>query len=215
MKKAPPPGIPTRRSLISMTLISPTEPSAPASQEKTTETGPRVLIIRSASRTFSRALESLKQEFPDGSLTVLASPEAVPALRQEPRVQAVWPLVRSGRMGPGSVDRKTRRRARRLGFDVVAVLYNRDEGRGYGNVERLAWSLGAREIRGYFPDGSFRRLTGRDILGHSLREGTTFGWVALNVLAAGFQLVLFGLAMGWVALKQRWHGSATSTGDLR
>ena len=97
----------------------------------------------------------------------------------------------------------TRKQLREQNFDLAVVLYNIEKGWGYANVESLAWSTGAGEQRGYFPNGSFKHLTLGNLLKNTIREQTALGWVALNIITAVFQLIIFGSAMAGEALYRR------------
>lgn len=187
-----------------MTLV--TQAGAPSGTPTRVSSGatPRILLIRSASRVLPKTVQALRREFPEASFTVLAPPSLHASLRAEAGVDRVLPLAENRRISFWSYGWKARRALRRHRFDLAVVLYNVDHGWGYANVEMLALSCGAREVRGYFPDGTFCRLGGRQVLRHALRERAAFGWVILNGLAAAVQLIVFGAAMGVEAAWRRW-----------
>jgi len=187
-----------------MTLVTQAGDSSGISSRVSSNATPRILLIRSASRVLPRTLKALRREFPEASLTVLAPPSVRASLLAEPGVDTVLPLPEDRRISLGSYGWKARRALRRHRFDLAVVLYNVDHGWGYANVETLAISCGAREVRGYFPDGTFCRLDGRQVLRHALRERAAIGWVILNVLAAAAQLAVFGAAMLAEAGWRRW-----------
>ncbi len=115
-----------------------------------------ILVIRSAALVFNQTLQSLKQEFPDSRITVLAPDSMEQAVRQTPLVDEVIPFRHSGRMsvfrlGSAQITQLERRR-----FDLAVGLYNVDHGLGYSNIDMIAWAVKARQIRGYNPQGRRR-----------------------------------------------------------
>lgn len=157
-----------------------------------------ILIIRSASRTFPKALAALKQEFPNARFTVLTeNPET---LKGSVDIESVLALPPGKRISWFSFGPGKRAELARQQFDLAVVLYNVPEGRGYANVETLAWCSGAREIRGYFPDGGFRPLPGAAIFRNFAKEQTAFGWVVINFIMTVALLLVFTVIMAGEAL---------------
>ncbi len=164
----------------------------------------KILIIQSASRVFNKALSSLKEEFPNASFTTLtANPDGVKKDLSGNAVHQILKLPKGKRISIFSYGFEKRKQLRQQNFDIAVVLYNIEKGWGYANVESLAWSTGAGEQRGYFPNGSFKHLTFGNLLKNSIREQTALGWVALNIITAVFQLIIFGSAMAGEALYRR------------
>lgn len=156
---------------------------------------PRILLIASASRPFTRTLANLKKEFPEALVTVLAPPNLLQGLRQDPRIEALLALPAGRRVSWFSFGPLKRQDLRRRKFDMAVCLYNTEHGLGYANINFLAWCTGASTIRGYFPDGSFHRMTLSKIIRRYAKERLAWGWVGLNLAAALVQLTVFGLAM--------------------
>lgn len=176
---------------------------SPTSTSKTDQPSQRILVIQSASRVFKKALASLKQEFPEASFSILtAQPGSALTLSADPAIR-VLPLPADRRISMFSYGIKKRQQLRQQKFDLTVVLYNIENGRGYANVESLAWSTGAKELRGYFPDGSYKSLSTSGILKNALSEQTAIGWVALNTITAVFMLMVTGVCMAGEAAYRR------------
>ncbi len=172
-----------------------------------------ILVIKSASRVFNKVLDLLRAEFPKASFTILtANPEAMQNLKAF-RVHHILPLSAGRRISLFSYGIKKRKHLRQQNFDLAVVLYNIEKGWGYANVESLAWSSGANELRGYFPNGSFKPLTAGAILKNTLREQTALGWVALNIVTAVLQLIVFGVGMAGEALLRRILSKPSSASE--
>ncbi|MCA9483290.1 MAG: hypothetical protein KC553_06115 [Nitrospina sp.] len=166
-----------------------------------TETSPRshrILVIRSASRTYPKALAALRQEFPNARFTILT--ENPGALKEGEEIETLIPLPPGRRISWFSFGPAKRLDLRRRKFDLAAVLYNTAQGRGYANVESLAWSSGAKAVRGYFPDGGFRCLSGGAVFRNTVTEQTALGWVALNLVMTSILLLVFTVLMAGEAV---------------
>ncbi len=178
------------------------------SQSDSTRNSPKhtkkILIIQSASRVFKKALDSLQSEFPEAAFTILtANPNEIRECLDGIANYQILPLPLGKRVSIFSFGIEKRKQLRGHNFDLAVVLYNIEKGWGYANVESLAWSTGANEIRGYFPSGTFKCLHASHILKNTLREQTAIGWVALNILTALFQIVLIGFSMAGEAVYRR------------
>ncbi len=186
-----------------MTTQAPDKKESPALTVKTDRPSQHILIIQSASRVLKKTLASLKQEFPEASFSILtAQPGSTLALSGDPTIR-VLPLPADRRISLFSYGIKKRQQLRQQNFDLAIVLYNTQNGRGYANVESLAWSTGAKELRGYFPDGSYSPLSKSGILKNSLSEKTAVGWVALNIITAVLLLAVTGIYMAGEAVYRR------------
>lgn len=159
----------------------------------------KILIIRSAARVFNPVLESLKREFPESKIAVLAPEPAAEFLLQDPRVDEVLPLKARGRMSAFSYGVGNIQRLRDREFDLAISLYNIERGTGYSNIDLLAWLSGAREVRGYNCKGSFVDLAGSGILAKYFREKMSAVWVGINCLVTAvlFFLITLGLVFEW------------------
>ena len=159
-----------------------------------------IFVIRSAALVFNQTLQSLKQEFPDSRITVLAPESMEVSVGQVPLVDEVIPFRHSGRMsvfrlGSAQISQLKRRR-----FDLAVGLYNVDHGLGYSNIDMIAWAVKARQIRGYNPQGRWVEHKGPAVFKKALMEKTTLVWVLLNFAATGilFFLITLGILGEWV-----------------
>jgi len=162
-----------------------------------------ILVIRSAALVFNQTLQSLKQEFPDSRITVLAPESMEESVRQAPQVDEVIPFRHPGRMtvfrlGSAQITQLKRRR-----FDLAVGLYNVDHGLGYSNIDMIAWAVKARQIRGYNPQGRWVEHKGPAVFKKALMEKTTLIWALLNFIATGilFFLITLGILGEWVLRK--------------
>lgn len=182
--------------------------------------GKKILVIQSASRVFKKTLESLQSEFPGSTYTILtAHPNEVKESLNENTDFQTLPLPLGKRISCFSYGNEKRKQLREQNFDLAVVLYNIEKGWGYANVEMLARSTGAREIRGYFPSGGFKQLSSTQILKNIIREQTAIGWVILNILTALAQIVMVGILMTGEAVYRRvfsqWSFSAKPKGNKK
>ncbi len=159
----------------------------------------KILVIRSAARVFSQTLNSLKSEFPESKITVLAPESIRESVSLDPLVDEVITLRDGKRITVFNYGLKNIRELRNRRFDLAVSLYNIDHGMGYSNIDILAWTSGAKTLRGYNSKGTFSNLTGTDIFKKSLFEKTGFVWSALNMLATVvlFTLITLGLIGEW------------------
>nr|NIQ01150.1 hypothetical protein [Nitrospinaceae bacterium]NIR55179.1 hypothetical protein [Nitrospinaceae bacterium]NIS85603.1 hypothetical protein [Nitrospinaceae bacterium]NIT82449.1 hypothetical protein [Nitrospinaceae bacterium]NIU44662.1 hypothetical protein [Nitrospinaceae bacterium] len=158
-----------------------------------------ILVIRSATRILNATLESLKREFPEARISVLAQEPAQDSTARIPAVDEVISTGNSRRMGIFNLGSASLTALRQRRFDLAVALYNVDHGLGYANIDRLAWAVRPRFIRGYNPKGKYVSLTGASIWKKSLLEKTTLVWVALNGLATSvlFLMITLGLLAEW------------------
>lgn len=158
-----------------------------------------ILVIRSAARILNQTLNSLKQEFPDSKITVLAPQGVKEATAKDPLVDEVLSIGGHRRMGVLNYGARRLAALRKQKFDLAVALYNVDHGLGYSNIDLLAWASKAKKLRGYNARGSCVDLTGKSILKKWLLEKTTLFWVVLNYIATGslFFLISLGLIGEW------------------
>jgi hypothetical protein len=155
----------------------------------------KILVIRSATRILNQTLNSLKQEFPDSKITVLAPQGVESVVAQDPLVDDVLTIGNHRRMGVLNYGREPLEELRKQKFDLAVSLYNVDHGLGYSNIDILAWASKAKEIRGYNPRGTYVDLSGRTILKNWFLEKTTLFWVGLNYIATGLLFFCIGLGL--------------------
>jgi hypothetical protein len=156
----------------------------------------KILVIRSATRILNQTLNSLKQEFPDAKITVLAPLGVEAVVAQDPLVDEVLTIGNHRRMGVLNYGRGPLEQLRKQKFDLAVSLYNVDHGLGYSNIDLLAWASKSKTIRGYNPRGTYVDLNGRNILKKWFLEKTTLFWVGLNYIATG--LLFFCITLGLI-----------------
>ena len=154
-----------------------------------------ILVIRSATRILNQTLLSIREEFPDCKITVLAPQSAQEAVAQNPLVDEVLSIPDQRRMGVSSYGRKNIARLREKKFDLAVSLYNIDHGLGYANIDRLACAAKAKEVRGYNPKGTFVKLDSAKAMRKSIMEKTTFFWLAVNYIATALLFFIITLAL--------------------
>jgi hypothetical protein len=156
----------------------------------------KILVIRSATRILNQTLNSLKQEFPDAKITVLAPQGVEAVVAQDPLVDVVLTIGNHRRMGVLNYGRAPLEKLRKQKFDLAVALYNVDHGLGYSNIDLLAWASKAKTIRGYNSCGTYVDLSGRNILKKWFLEKTTLFWVGLNYIATA--LLFFCISLGLI-----------------
>ena len=147
-----------------------------------------ILIIRSAANILNATIKSLKVEFPDSKITVLATESARENIENHPNIDAVISAGTISRMSIINLKNKALRKIRHSQFDLAISLYNIDHGMGYSNIDFLAWISGAKSIRGYSVRGTFDELNGWRILKKYFLEKTSFTWFIINAITT---IILF------------------------
>ena len=174
-----------------------------------------ILIIRSATRVFNPTLQSLKKEFPNSKITVLAPESVRESLEQDSMIDEVLPLKTGGRMSVFSYGLSRLRELRERNFDLAVALYNIEQGRGYSNIDMLAAASGARQVRGYNSKGTYVDLSGVGIFKKFLRERMSGAWVVINCLATVvlFFTITLGLVAEWCYRKLFAGGESPSPAE--
>ena len=162
-----------------------------------------IFVIRSAALVFNQTLQALKQEYPDSRITVLAPESMTEAVSQTPLVDEVIPFRHPGRMTVFRLGSTQIAQLKRRRFDLAVALYNVDHGLGYSNIDIIAWSVKARQTRGYNPQGRWIEHKGLGVFKKALMEKTTLVWVLLNFIATGilFSFITLGILGEWVLRK--------------
>ena len=162
-----------------------------------------ILLIRSATRILNPTIESLKNEFPDSRITILAPESTREILEKHPNVDFMISTGNIGRMSLFSLGSDVIRKIRLGAFDLAVSLYNIDYGMGYSNIDCLAWASGAKTIRGYNARGTFVEFNGWGILKKYLLEKTSFAWLLINGITTVvlFTFITLGLLCEWTIRK--------------
>ncbi len=163
----------------------------------------KILIVKSASRVFNPTLTSLKAEFPDAEITVLAPPSGIENLEKDPLVDEAVATEQDGRMTVSTIGKQTLRELKSRQFDLAVSLYNIDHGQGYSNIDRIALAVRSRKIRGYNSTGKFSVLTPADIYKKCVLEKTAVFWIVVNHAATVFlfTLIALGICLEWAFRK--------------
>ncbi|PIP74063.1 MAG: hypothetical protein COW89_01125 [Nitrospinae bacterium CG22_combo_CG10-13_8_21_14_all_47_10] len=161
----------------------------------TQENQMNILVIRSATRILNQTLLSLREEFPNCRITVLAPQSAQEAVAQDPLVDEVFTVPDQRRMTVSSYGMANIARLREKKFDLAVSLYNIDHGLGYANIDRLACAAKAKEVRGYNPRGTFVQLDPAKAMRKSIMEKTTFFWLSVNYAATALLCFIITLAL--------------------
>lgn len=163
----------------------------------------KILIIRSATRILNQTINSLKQEFPQSQIAVVAPAHAREALLQDPSINEVFPVPENRRLTLFNIGLKNIRHLRDQHFDLGVSLYNVDHGMGYSNIDCLVWASGATEMRGYNVSGKYSVLTPDKIIKTWFLEKTSLLWVALNYITTTilFTLITITLCSEWCVRK--------------
>lgn len=155
----------------------------------------KILVIRSAARVFNTTLASLKEEFPDSKVTVLAPESVVDPLLKDPMVDEVLPLKNQKRISLLNYGLENMLHLRNRKFDIAVSVYNIEQGIGYSNVDFIAWMSGADQIRGYNCKNGFVTLTSACILKKYFREKISIIWIVINFFATVILLSLITIGM--------------------
>ena len=161
----------------------------------TQESQKNILVIRSATRILNQTLLSLKEEFPECRITVLAPESAREAVEQDPLIDEVLTITDQRRMSVSSYGTKNIACLRGKKFDLAVALYNIDHGLGYSNIDLLACAANSKEVRGYNSRGTFVKMDSSKAVRKSLMEKTTFFWLGINYAATALLFFIITLAL--------------------
>ena len=154
-----------------------------------------ILVIRSATRILNQTLLSLRKEFPDCKITVLAPYSVREAVEKNPLVDKVLTTPDQRRMSISSYGKENINHLQAKKFDLAVSLYNIDHGLGYANIDRLACASNAKEVRGYNSKGTFVKLDSAKAKQKSIMEKTTFIWLAINYFVTVLLCLTITLAL--------------------
>ena len=162
-----------------------------------------ILLIRSATNTFNATVKSLKCEFQNSKIAVLAPESARKILERDANVNSIISAGDTNRMSIFSLKNKVIKEMRSGKFDLAVSLYNIDHGMGYSNIDCLAWASGSKIIRGYNARGTFVEFNGWGIIKKYFLEKTSFTWFILNVFTTIilFTFITLGILLEW-AIRQ-------------
>ena len=163
----------------------------------------KILLIRSATNTLNATIKSLKDEFPNAMITVLAPESARKNLECDSNINSIISAGGINRMSIFSLQGKVIKEIRSGTFDLAVSLYNIDHGMGYSNIDCIAWASGAKNIRGYNARGTFIRFNGWGVLKKYALEKTSFAWVLINGFTTVilFLFITLGLLCEWIIRK--------------
>ena len=162
-----------------------------------------ILLIRSATNTFNATVKSLKCEFQNSKIAVLAPESARKILERDSNIHSIISAGDTNRMSILSLKSKVIKEMRSGKFDLAVSLYNIDHGMGYSNIDCIAWASGAKNIRGYNARGTFIRFNGWGVLKKYALEKTSFAWVLINGFTTVilFLFITLGLLCEWIIRK--------------
>ena len=162
-----------------------------------------ILLIRSATNTFNATVKSLKCEFQNSKIAVLAPESARKILERDSNIHSIISAGDTNRMSILSLKSKVIKEMRSGKFDLAVSLYNIDHGMGYSNIDCLAWASGSKIIRGYNARGRFVEFNGWGIIKKYFLEKTSFTWFFLNVFTTIilFAFITLGILFEW-AIRQ-------------
>jgi ADP-heptose:LPS heptosyltransferase len=162
-----------------------------------------ILLIRSATNTWNTTVKTLKNEFPDSKITVLAPESAKKILERDSNINSIISAGDINRMSILSLKSGVIKEMRSSAFDLAVSMYNIDHGMGYSNIDCLAWASGAKKFRGYNARGTFIEFNGWGALKKYFLEKTSFTWFIINVLTTVtlFVFITLGLLFEWAVRK--------------
>ena len=162
---------------------------------ETLEKQKNVLVIRSATRILNQTLLSLKEEFPECRISVLAPESVRETIEQDPLIDEVFTITDQRRMSVSSYGTENIALLRERKFDLAVALYNIDHGLGYSNIDLLACAAHSKEVRGYNSRGTFVKMDSAKAVWKSLMEKTTFFWLGINYAATALLFFIITLAL--------------------
>ena len=161
----------------------------------TQESQKNILVIRSATRILNQTLLSLKEEFPECRISVLAPESVRETIEQDPLIDEVFTITDQRRMSVSSYGTENIALLRERKFDLAVALYNIDHGLGYSNIDLLACAANSKEVRGYNSRGTFVKMDSAKAVWKSLMEKTTLFWLGINYAATALLFFIITLAL--------------------
>lgn len=118
----------------------------------------KILIIRSARMDlFEKALEFLRDKFEEAKIYVLAQPEVKDDLEKDSRIDEVI-IYDRGFFNVFKIGKKLLKRLRVERFDLVVILYNNVEGKGYFHPNLISILIRHKDIFIYDIAESYHNL---------------------------------------------------------
>ncbi|MBN1593336.1 MAG: glycosyltransferase [Candidatus Coatesbacteria bacterium] len=155
-------------------------------------TGRRILIIRSAGRLLSPAIEYARSGLGANAIDVLVMPGFEDTIPTEDGIRPITYPGR-GRFCGITMPRSFARRLRKRGYDTTIVLRGGASGRGFLNIDLVALRAGARDILYFNEDGPAHQFSRWGFAGRLARSS----WEFLLILCAFTISVALLLAI-WV-----------------
>ena len=97
-----------------------------------------ILIIRSATHPFHRAIDFFKGYYPNAEIFVLAPQEFAQELKKDPRIREVIPSSHRGHFSFLKLKRDMKKKMKSRKYDLAIALYNNKNGMGYLNIDMIA-----------------------------------------------------------------------------
>lgn len=155
--------------------------------------GMKILIVRSATHNFQRAIDYFKGLHPEAEISVLAPEEFSHSLKEDKRIKEVHSSSHKGHFGLFNLKKEMRDRLRKKNYDMVVTLYNNDSGIGYLNVDMMAFILNGAYQMAYNNRDECFIVSKMDIAKRFLKEG-------LNNIFSLFSIAIFSIIFAVIAL---------------
>lgn len=97
----------------------------------------KILIIRSATHIFHKAVNFLKDLYPEAEISVLTPSDFAPQLKRDARITEVFSSLHKGHFSLFKLSRDIKDKIKNRRYDLVVTLYNNDSGMGYLNVDLI------------------------------------------------------------------------------
>jgi|GEM_PF-2363388 len=153
----------------------------------------KILIVRSATHNFQRAVDYFKGLYPEAEISVLVPAEFSHSLKEDKRIKEVHSSSHKGHFGLFKLKKEMRNRLKRKNCDMVVTLYNNDSGIGYLNVDVMALFLNGAYQMAYNNKNECFIVSRREIAKRFMKEG-------LNNIFSLFSIVIFSIIFAVIAL---------------
>ena len=146
----------------------------------------KILIIRSATHIFHRAVDFFKGFYPQAEISVLTPQEFAPQLKKDSRITEVFSSVHKGHFTLLKLSNDFKKKIKRRRYDMVVSLYNNENGMGYLNVDLTVLFFRTRYQMAYNSKGECFLVTKRYLAKKFFTE-------TINKFSCVFSIFIFSI----------------------
>jgi hypothetical protein len=157
----------------------------------------KILIIRSATFNFHRAIDFMKEAYPEAELDILLPEELSSGLRQDKSFHRVFSSRHKGHFGIFKLSQNLREEMRKRKYDLIITLYNNKSGAGYLNVDLMACLLRPGTQAAFNADDELVLITKRKLAVRFAKEigMSLFSFFSISIFSMMFMLITLSILL--------------------